>query len=148
MAGAVEMQSGQAVLSVDYEKAGFGIFQIAHGLVLAHVSKLQDLFRKQENGSRDGRLCFSLLVKVDDVANLSPAQQALKSLLASFHGTDEFRDRIVLIGLGFDRLTLKIKPAGELDAIEDVASLKGYEVKDAVFLAYACGKHSENLPEY
>src|SRR5262249_1515519 len=139
---------GQAMLSVDNEKAGFGIFQVAHRLVLAHRSKLQDLFRKQENGSRNGRLCFSLFVEVDDIANLSPAQQALKRFLASLHGTDEFSDRIGGVGLGFNRLAFKIKPAGELDAMEDVASLKGNEVEDPVLLAYTCSKHRDYLTRY
>src|SRR5436190_23906221 len=139
------MKTGQAMLAIDNQKAGLRVFEVADGFKLAEWAELQYFVRKEQHASRNRGLCFGGFVEVNDLANFLSAQQPLKCLLAFLHFADELRDWIIHIGISFNGLAFEVKPAGETNAMENVLRFERDEIKDAVFLAYACGKHRNYL---
>src|SRR5262249_1684649 len=85
------------------------------------------------------------LVEIDDVAHLAAAKQPLKRLFSSFNGSDELRDWVVGVSLGFDGFAFEVKAARELYAAENVPSLERNEIEDPVFLSYSCREHRRTL---
>src|SRR5262245_1430850 len=101
---------------------------------MSERSEPEFLFRKKKNRTGNRRLCFCRLIKVDDLPDFAPAQQALKRFFAFFDRADELRDGIIAVGLSFDALTFEIEPACEPNPAQHVRSLVRNKVKDAVLL--------------
>src|SRR5262249_45220632 len=115
---AVKVQTGQTMLTINDEKPGLGVLKVANRFELSQRPKFQDFFGENKNGAGYSRLDFRGLVEIHDVADLAPAQQTLKRLLAAFHAADKLRDRIVLVGSSFDGFPFKVESAGEARSLE------------------------------
>src|SRR5262249_52741071 len=115
-----ELKAGEAMLSVDDQKTGLRVFQVAYRFKVSQRPELQNIFTKQQDASRNCRLRLGRFVEIDDLADFPSAQQALECFLAPFDFADEFCDRIVDIGICFDRFALEIETAGEPNAVENV----------------------------
>jgi len=74
-------------------------------------------------------------------ADLPSAEQALEGFLTAFHFPNELGNRVVGVGIGFDRLAFEIETAGKSNAVENVFRFEGNKIEDAVFLTDSGCKH-------
>ncbi len=141
-----KMQPGEPMLPVDDEIFPLRLAQMPDRLRIAGSLEPQRFIRKQQDGSRYHRLRHDGFIKVDDLFDFLPIEEALKALFAALDAGDELRHVVVFpdMRLG-DFLPLEIVTAGELNLCQKLCRVVADEIKRAFFLTDSCCQHDSSL---
>ena len=96
MFGEIKLQRRQPVLTVDDQKLGGRILQLADRLLPFERAKIEHVAGKQQNCAWDRRLRDRHFVEILERAHLSARKLPLKGGVGAFNAGDELGDFIVL----------------------------------------------------